>query len=326
MKRLFSIVLATVCLSAAHNARADAVILRNGIAYQDVKVTPLHGTNFHHVLFRDGSAKKVSNSLIRMLRIKKVNWTLAAKKRRAVVRREPEARRQVAMALKMRPTPLDPRTVPAAVKPAVKKRAGLKIGPTRLDPRTAAVKPAVKKPAGLKIGPTRPDPTTVLAAVKPAVAKPAVERSRGLSPLVRSMILPGWGQYSTGHEWRGGLFFTAAVLSTGYYWNYRQEMRAAEARYNDMTVTGSLALAMPGASGIAASYLYLDGIKQESYALAQKGNNSLGALGLVWLWNVVDIALTSKKLSGLNAAGASDVRLQAYIGPGRIALGLEVNF
>lgn len=50
--------------------------------------------------------------------------------------------------------------------------------------------------------------------------------------MVRSFILPGWGQWYNGRKWKAGLFF-AAEVGLAAYALYQDQMAASAATYED---------------------------------------------------------------------------------------------
>ena len=128
--------------------------------------------------------------------------------------------------------------------------------------------------------------------VTPEPSLPASRRS--LAPILKSAVLPGWGQISEDRVKTGMAYGAASILVFQRYWTYRQRHAAAQRDYNDpvpvglvasQSVSGSLTLPQAAAINLA----YLSQKEKQVYSLQRKGNNMLALLPAVWAWNMLDI-------------------------------------
>jgi len=151
---------------------------------------------------------------------------------------------------------------------------------TPIEPPKTVIQPSVRTPEL----PTKPLQRT---------DRPVVAEGSKWGPIVKSAILPGWGQYSQGREVPGALYAIGSVLAFQNYWMYRQKHAAAQREYNDpvpvgavatQTLTGSVTLSQ--AAGI--NLFYLSGIESRVYRLQSQGNAMVVIFGLIWGWNMLD--------------------------------------
>jgi len=91
-----------------------------------------------------------------------------------------------------------------------------------------AKKRGAKPPAGEEAGEEDAAAKPAKAAVAPRVT---VRRVAPTSTLWRSLLLPGWGQFHTGHYVRGGISIGAVVLSLGMALNYHNQAITAEENF-----------------------------------------------------------------------------------------------
>ncbi len=114
-------------------------------------------------------------------------------------------------------------------------------------------------------------------------------------PILKSAILPGWGQYSVGRKWTGALYSTLTIYALERYWELRQKHATAQDEYNDpipvsmvsyQAMIGAITIPQAGAINLA----YLSQKEREVNKLETEGNNMVALLAFVWGWNMVDIA------------------------------------
>ena len=119
-----------------------------------------------------------------------------------------------------------------------------------------------------------------------------------LSPLAKSAILPGWGQYAQNRRVSGVLFQLGTACAFQYYWSIREKHAAAVRRYNDpvlvgvvaaQTATGSLTIL----EAAAVNLTYLAREEREVFRLQDAGNQAFGLLFAVWTWNLLDVIFHS---------------------------------
>lgn len=162
---------------------------------------------------------------------------------------------------------------------------------TKKAPAGSAELPAEKK-MGLAVRSIRPDPDFVVRVPRPPPVPTKPTREWG--PVIKSVLLPGWGQIAVERKVPGFVYAGLSLFVFREYWTLRQEHAAAEAQYNDpVPVGGVAALALTGSLSLtqaaAINLAYLSQQERRVFELQTRGNNALLALGLVWGWNVLDI-------------------------------------
>ena len=139
--------------------------------------------------------------------------------------------------------------------------------------------------------PPRVVPPAQVSEQKPAPAPAARDE---LSPVRKSALLPGWGQYAQKRPGASVLFALGTLLTFQNYWTIRQKHAAAERDYNDpipvglvaaQTLTGSLGVLQAFTINIA----YLSNKERVVFERQNQGNLMFGALVSIWLWNVFDV-------------------------------------
>lgn len=258
--------------SGAPDLHADRIILKSGIRYYDVSTIPIGGT--HRVRFARGRTIIVPNHQIRFLRISPVSW---AGKRVHQTKRENRKQRV------LRPLRL------------------VILGPGEDFPAGEFSTGAIANREPLPQIPgerRRPNPDSM---GEHPTSDPLAYRGDGnegqafffsvptMTPLLRSLIVPGWGQFSTGYNFRGSLFLTTSTVLLGRYAGIYRSHSVTEKKYNDPWTTSAIAMAAPGINGILLNVLYLHRVEGEVGRLEKSGNDTLWMLGFVWLINVADI-------------------------------------
>ncbi len=125
-------------------------------------------------------------------------------------------------------------------------------------------------------------------------------------PLLKSSILPGWGQYSEGRKWSGFLFAASSMIALQKYWTLRQKHAAAESDYNDPIPVGLVsAQAWTGSISImeaaAINLTYLSQKESLVNRLQKQGNTMVGVLTIIWGWSIFDIVSGSFTLTHKNS-------------------------
>ena len=166
------------------------------------------------------------------------------------------------------------------------------LGPVRVEsevPEVAALSRIPRERFALDSLPLRP------RLYEPAGAelRPA-QPSREWGPILKSALLPGWGQYATGRRWTGWAYAGTSLLFLERYWTVRRRHTAAEADYNDPLPVGAVAAqSLTGAIGVgeaaAINLAYLSGKERAVYRLQKRGNNMALLFGLSWVGNILDI-------------------------------------
>lgn len=139
-----------------------------------------------------------------------------------------------------------------------------------------------------------PKPQEIVPAPEPVKPPPVREPAPLLSPLLKSIVAPGWGQYAQGRPLAAALYSSLTLLTFQRYWTYRQQHAAAERDYNDpmpvglvaaQSTTGVLTVGQASLMNIA----YLGQKERKVYAIQRQGNNMFLLLSAVWVWNILDI-------------------------------------
>lgn len=116
-------------------------------------------------------------------------------------------------------------------------------------------------------------------------------QSRGAT-LLRSGVLPGWGQRYRGYKNRGYMMLGLAITSAAYAAGVERDYRNAKHAYED------------GKEGDSFEDLYGDYNRK-----ADRADLAFGILGAVWLLNVVDAAIQGPNISEgiiLSTSGSRD--------------------
>jgi hypothetical protein len=115
-----------------------------------------------------------------------------------------------------------------------------------------------------------------------------------LTPIYKSAILPGWGQYSEGRVASGAAYSLGSLFLWQRYWSLRQRHSVAEADYNDPWPTAAVAAqTLNGNLGVfeavGINLLYLAQKEAAVFKLETEVNNTVFAISLLWAWNMLDI-------------------------------------
>ena len=170
---------------------------------------------------------------------------------------------------------------------------------------------------------------------EPLPFTPALEQPFWMSPIMRSALAPGWGQYYVGHKESGVMFISASALLLGLIYQSTTEHNALEAQYNDplpptLILLGATSLPNVPLEGLALSYVYLRTIESRVNQKRIESNNYQMALGLFWLVGLLDIWRHPDHGFFWDPPWARDVEhpinIYTRAGPGSFALGLEVHF
>ena len=119
-----------------------------------------------------------------------------------------------------------------------------------------------------------------------------------LSPVLKSAILPGWGQFAQERTGAAALFALGVFFTFQNYWTVRQAHAAAERDYNDPVPVGLVAAqALVAPLGIgqafAINFGYLSNKESSVLDRQREGNMMLGAVLSIWFWNILDVIFHS---------------------------------
>jgi hypothetical protein len=99
--------------------------------------------------------------------------------------------------------------------------------------------------------------------------------------LVRSILLPGWGQYYVGSEKKGISFFSSMVLFSGYFAYAMNNYSNAQATYNST-------YALPGTEYYTTSQIFLQQARRNLQESRQQAVVGAGAITALWTLNLLD--------------------------------------
>jgi len=161
-------------------------------------------------------------------------------------------------------------------------------------PLPVADKKAENTPVDTPEKPTRKRPDELRKPTE-ATAEQNWHPGKDWGPVLKSAILPGWGQYSIGEKRNGALFAASSLIVFYRYWALRQQHAAAEADYNDpVPVAAIAAQSQTGAFSVldvtAMNLFYLSEKERRVYRLQNEGNAMLGLFTFLWGWNMLDIS------------------------------------
>ncbi|MBL8020165.1 MAG: hypothetical protein JNM27_10915 [Leptospirales bacterium] len=147
------------------------------------------------------------------------------------------------------------------------------------------------EPQKVPVDPPRTEPTPPQREVVKPVVVPTGFR---LTPAMKSVIFPGWGQLDEGRRGTGIAFAAAGAIALQQYWTYRQRHAAAERDYNDPVPVGAIASqSLSGSISVTnvavINFLYLASKEKTVYKLQNRGNTMIGLYGLIWAVNLMDI-------------------------------------
>jgi hypothetical protein len=102
--------------------------------------------------------------------------------------------------------------------------------------------------------------------------------------IMRSMFVPGWGQYYAGSEIKGISYFSSMFLFSGYFAYTMGNFSSAQSKYNST-------YALPTTPYYYQSLLLVNSAKEELQSARQEALIGAGALAGFWLWNIIDAGL-----------------------------------
>ena len=239
---------------------SDTVILKSGKVFTNVKTFPRGGT--HTIKFQNGRAISVPNAKIKIVRIKGVSWKARVQKRQVAV---------AAVARKRQPS-----------------RAAAQQVPVRRPPPRRVVIP--RQPIGRELQALREDQ-------KRDPEKESKKRF-ALGPVTKSILLPGWGQYSLGHNWRAGAVAALGIPIVSYYSIYRAQFNTAQANYSEIWTPTLLAQPEYAPTGYPLYYAILTGRRQILLEKEAQTNSMVFALMSLWALQAVDTYYLNAKNGG----------------------------
>ncbi|TGL61396.1 LA_0442/LA_0875 N-terminal domain-containing protein [Leptospira sarikeiensis] len=132
------------------------------------------------------------------------------------------------------------------------------------------------------------------------------KRSRW-SAVWRSALIPGWGQWYTGHKLEGGITGGAFLGSLAYSASSRSEAESAKSKYDDAVSKSSTTGSLIFGGGVANFYLLtvVPGARADYESAIQSYNTSVYVLGTVYLAQLVRSYFLGKAWE--NEAGSNPV-------------------
>lgn len=125
----------------------------------------------------------------------------------------------------------------------------------------------------------------VLKHWKKLKLKPEEKAKTQVNYLLRSALLPGWGQYSKGETWKSVLFFTGTLYLAYTLYNNSENYNTAKNNYNSQSFLPAL-----GGNAVAKSalFLYTANLKDIANHHADSGNQNLMLLLGIYALNLFD--------------------------------------
>ena len=102
--------------------------------------------------------------------------------------------------------------------------------------------------------------------------------------VLRSFVVPGWGQYYAGSKAKGISFFTSMFLFSGYFAYTMGNFSSAQAKYNST-------YALPTTPYYYESLLLVQSAREDLQSTRQQALIGAGALAAFWLTNILDAGL-----------------------------------
>ena len=140
-------------------------------------------------------------------------------------------------------------------------------------------------------------------------------KTKRIFAAMRSLALPGWGQFYRGHTKKGYMFLGAVVVTSGVMGLQYRSFKNARSHYEDLNITGGKVTddIATGAFGTIDVYKYQqrygngDGTQYTEWEArhrqvksgAKKVNIMLGVLGVIWALNLADSAIFGPAPMGL---------------------------
>lgn len=150
-------------------------------------------------------------------------------------------------------------------------------------------KPRSQQPQRV-VKPKLPIGRDIIAMQNDQTANPEQERDieSGLGPVSKSILVPGWGQYSLGHRWRAAAIVVAGLPIVQAYWVHRNEHTEAQEIYSETFTPYLLAQPQNTPWGIAAYYTVFDYRRSELLRKEDQTNNMVFALLGLWGLQTLD--------------------------------------
>lgn len=140
-------------------------------------------------------------------------------------------------------------------------------------------------------------------------------KTKRLFAAMRSIALPGWGQFYRGHKKKGYMFLGATIVTSGIMGLRYRSFKNARSSYEEMNPTGGRLEDGIATGGFAILEVYKfqqrygneDGTRYTEWEArhrkvksnAKKTNVMLGVLGVIWALNFADSAIFGPAPMGL---------------------------
>ena len=125
-------------------------------------------------------------------------------------------------------------------------------------------------------------------------------KTKRLSAAMRSLVVPGWGQYYRGHK-KKGYAFLGAVVATSVALRFQyQNFRSARNHYNQTTIFHHVNQRYPNDDG--TRYTEWEARHREVKPQEKRVNILIGVLGALWVLNLFDSVVFAPAPMGLTVA------------------------
>lgn len=157
--------------------------------------------------------------------------------------------------------------------------------------------------------------TEAMIADLPESKKP-VMNIPPIPPLLKSVIFPGWGQFSNGYKWKGSIFAISFFGSIGLLASSMNEYNSEKERYNG---AANLSIVLPSDLSLLGYVNAKNVFSEYEASTVQVRNVSIAVVG-VYIINLLDILFFSKAPSikpvfrnDKTSPGAENHGLQFYV-------------
>jgi hypothetical protein len=146
-----------------------------------------------------------------------------------------------------------------------------------------------------------------------------------INPIIKSAILPGWGQYSNGYKLKGALTFVSFFLVTGAFIVEKNNYDKAHDKYQ---TNSNWVLLYPSSSNLdIMGYAYAKSLHSDHQKHGEQAT-TLSALAIgIYLYNIFDIAFISKNanVSSINLYKKEGLALNTSVQRNQVALDRTVS-
>lgn len=148
----------------------------------------------------------------------------------------------------------------------------------------------------------------------------------GWPSIWRSALLPGWGQFHRGDVLSSRVFAAGALAASYYFYTANRDYGDAKGYYRDASTLTALSMPTRNPDAIGASFVYAHQQRNLMRQRAAGANIALGMLGALYLTNVLEAVLYSRKSAPVSVFQESfNVVAVRASGP-QVVLGLSIAY